>query len=147
MAEASLALIMVAVGSQDDRTRKAVADGLGDVGGRKLDLIARIGMHEFAVVLPDTDLEGALAVAGRAQLSVRKMLVDTSRDHVPQINFGVVAIVPRAEGNAKSFVDVGRRVLKASHSHGDGCIAYADDKGKIRLATRADLVEVNRDAG
>lgn len=147
VAETSLALILLAVGTRDDQQLKAVADALGHIGGRTLDLIARIGVHEFAVVLPDTELPGALAVAGRAQVSVREVLATACGANLPAINFGVAAIVPNAGGNAKSFIDVGRRVLKASHDRGDGLIAYADDKGKIRLATKADLVEWDRDVG
>jgi len=137
----------LAVGSKNDATLKVVGAALGNTGGRTLDLIARIGVHEFAVVLPDTDLRGALAVADRTQLSVKAALSKISGDRVPEINFGVVAIVPNAQGDAKSFVAVGRRVLKASNKKGDGFIAYADDKGKIRLATKADMVEWDQDVG
>ena len=147
VAENSLALILLAVGSKNDRTLKAVADALGNKGGRSLDLIARIGVHEFAVILPDTNLQGALVVAERTQLAVRKTLADVCGDRVPEINIGVVAIVPNEDGNAKSLVDVGRRVLKASNQKGDGFIAYADDKGKIRLATQADVLDWDQEAG
>lgn len=147
VAETSLSLILLAAGSKNDRTLKGIADTLGNIGGRTLDLIARIGVHEFAVVLPDTDLNGALAVAERTQQAVQAKLAKLCGDRVPEINFGVVAIVPNADGNAKSFVDVGRRVLKASNKKGDGYIAYADEKGKIRLATKADVIEWDQDVG
>ncbi len=142
-----LALILLAVGTKDEQTLKSVTAALGDIGGRTLDLIARVGVHEFAVVLPETDLQGGLAVAGRAQLAVREMLRKIVGDSVPEINFGVLAILPNPNGNAKSFIDFGRRVLKASHDRGDGFIAYADDKGKIRLATEADVVDWDQDVG
>jgi len=147
VAENSLALILLAVGSKNDQTLKAVADALGSTGGRALDLIARIGVHEFAVVLPDTNLTGALAVAERTQVAVRNALKAVCDDRVPEINFGVAAIVPNAAGNPKSFVAVGRRVLQAANKKGDGFIAYADDKGRIRLATKADMIDWGQDVG
>ncbi|NND35546.1 MAG: diguanylate cyclase [Gammaproteobacteria bacterium] len=147
VAETSLSLILIAVGSKNDDTLKAVADALSNKGGRTLDLVARIGVHEFAVVLPDTDLHGALAVAERTQLAVRNVLAKISSDRIPETNFAVVSIVPNSDGNAKSFVDVGRRVLKASNKKGDGFIAYADENGKIRLATKADVVDWDQEFG
>ena len=147
VAETSLSLILLAVGSKNDDTLKAVADALSDKGGRTLDLVARIGVHELAVVLPDTDLRGALAVADRTQRALQNALAKIGTDRMPEMNFAVVSIVPKSDGNSKSFVDVGRRVLKASNKKGDGYIAYADEKGKIRLATNADVVDWDQDFG
>ena len=56
------------------------------------------------------------------------------------------------QGNAKSFVDVGRRVLRASNKKGDGFIAYADEKGKIHLVAKDltakdDVIDWDQDFG
>ncbi|MFW2406063.1 MAG: diguanylate cyclase domain-containing protein, partial [Gammaproteobacteria bacterium] len=142
-----LSLVLLALGSKNEDTLKAVGDALCGKGGRTLDLVARIGVHEFAVVLPDTDLQGALTVANRTQLAVQKVLAKIGGERLPETNFAVVSIVPNSDGNAKSFVDVGRRVLKASNKKGDGFIAYADENGKIRLATNADVVDWDQDFG
>lgn len=157
VAETSLSLILLAVGSKNDTTLKALADALGDTGGRSLDLLARIDEHEFAVVLPDTNLNGALAVAERTQLSIRDAVAKTCGERMPKMNIGVVSIVPNERGNSKSFVEVGRRVLKASNKNGDGNIAYADEKGKVRLAAtatatatakaKADTIDWDQDVG
>jgi len=147
VAETSISLILIAVGSKNDQTLKAVADALHTKGGRTLDLVARIGVHEFAVVLPDTDLNGALAVAERTQQMVQTALTEVGGDRMPELNLGVASMVPNANGNAKSFVGVGQRVLQASNKKGDGFIAYADDKGKIRMASQADVIEWDQDVG
>jgi diguanylate cyclase (GGDEF)-like protein len=42
-------------------------------GTRGIDLAARIGGEEFAVILPETDFEGGLDVAERLRLAVREM--------------------------------------------------------------------------
>jgi hypothetical protein len=56
-------------------------------------------------------------------------------------------MVPNANGNAKSFVGVGQRVLQASNKKGDGFIAYADEKGKIQMASQADVIEWDQGVG
>jgi GGDEF domain-containing protein len=151
VAETSLALILLAVGSKNDTTLKAVADSLGETGGRSLDLVARIGVHEFAIVLPDTARDGALAVAGRTRDSVHGVLARLGGDRQPDTHFGVISIVPNAQGNSKSFVEVGRRVLKASAKQGNGLIAYADERGKIRVTEESppdpDVLEWDQDVG
>lgn len=50
------------------RVSSAIAEEL-----RAIDLLARIGGEEFAVLLPDTDVEGALALAERVRVRVRDL--------------------------------------------------------------------------
>ncbi len=53
-----------------DECLKLVAKALPKAVGRSTDLVARYGGEEFAAVLPDTDVDGALAVAERMRLHV-----------------------------------------------------------------------------
>jgi diguanylate cyclase (GGDEF)-like protein len=52
-----------------DEALKVVAQSLKD-NRRKADVVARIGGEEFAVILPETDLAGALDVADKLRISV-----------------------------------------------------------------------------
>ena len=129
----NLSLIMVGVESTDSDTLRNVAAALGHSGGRTLDFVARTGEKEFTVLLPDTELKGAIMVAGRTKSSVQGALLKIDAERMPKTNFAVCAIQPNADGNAVSFIDVGRRVLHAAHQHGDGDLAYINELGKILL--------------
>jgi diguanylate cyclase (GGDEF)-like protein len=58
-----------------DRALKAVAESLGHAT-REYDIAARFGGDEFCVLLPETDLEGALVVAERIRLLVEQSSVE-----------------------------------------------------------------------
>jgi diguanylate cyclase (GGDEF)-like protein len=47
---------------------------------RNVDFVARIGGEEFVVVLPETDLEGALQVGGRLRVAVKELPIETTRE-------------------------------------------------------------------
>ncbi len=137
--DSPLSLILVAIGSDNRAILKAVAEALSKSSGRSLDLVARVEASEFSVVLPETDLRGAVSVAARTRSAVQNALRKAGPGATATLNFGVAAIQPNARGNANAFVEVARRVLKSSIKSGDGQIAFVSDKGKIHLA-------VNRDA-
>jgi diguanylate cyclase (GGDEF)-like protein len=54
-----------------DEALRAFADGLRE-HLREIDIAARLGGEEFAVLLPETGLEGALAVAERLRTTIRE---------------------------------------------------------------------------
>jgi len=142
-----VSLILVSVGSENDGTLKVVAEALGEIGGRSLDLVARIEMNEFSVVLPETELEGALAVAERTRSAVQAALLKAGPGGMPTLNLGVASILPNASGNSNSFVEVARRVLQASVKNGNGQIAFINKKGQIHLATNTDVSGADERAG
>ncbi len=137
--ESPVALLLIGIGSKNDGSLKLVAEALGEIGGRSLDHLARIDVNEFSLVLPETDLSGALAVAERARTTVQKMLMASHSKRRPSLNLAVSSILPVANGNPNSFIEVTRRVLQASIKNGNGNIAFINAKGKIRLATNKDL--------
>lgn len=77
-----------------DRVLKAVAGLMERRTRRGADLVARIGGEEFAMVLPETDVNGAVALAEGIRVSVGKL---TSRNPaIPAVtmSFGVSSVVP-----------------------------------------------------
>lgn len=81
-----------------DEVLRNVAQTLEKGTNRPGDLVARYGGEEFAVVLPDTDVDGAVKVAQAMRESVEKLNIphahSTAADHVT-ISMGVASIVPR----------------------------------------------------
>jgi len=108
-----------------DRVLKSVAALLERHIRRGADLVARIGGEEFAIILPDTDLTGALALAESISVDVRKLANSYHRE-IPQVtmSFGVSSLVP------DSSLDAGLLFSRA-----DAAVYKAKRKGKDRVET------------
>ncbi|GAA5185020.1 diguanylate cyclase [Niveibacterium umoris] len=83
-----------------DECLRQVARALAGQAKRPADLVARYGGEEFAVILPDTDAEGALLVAEGMRIAVNELELP----HAPaagqpfvSISLGVAAAVPPRE--------------------------------------------------
>jgi diguanylate cyclase (GGDEF)-like protein len=115
----------------DDCLRR-VAATIGDGARRPTDLAARYGGEEFALVLPDTDLDGASAVAEKIRVAVaglRLAHADNPLGHVT-ISLGVYSGYPaRGADDALSWVEAA-----------DAMLYEAKAAGRNRLAARAGQV-------
>ncbi|MCB1874126.1 MAG: GGDEF domain-containing protein [Gammaproteobacteria bacterium] len=78
-----------------DLVLEAVAELLERRIRRGTDLVARIGGEEFAIILPDTDLEGALTLVNSIRVGVRH-LAEAYDKEIPQVtmSFGVSSLPP-----------------------------------------------------
>jgi len=120
-----ISAIVVRIDETDNEKLRHVADKLKTTAARTLDLVARTAEWDFGLVLPDTDLEGALSVANRLHEALQEQEVAFS--------FGVASIVPNNNGNAQSFLDVCQRAVAAARQKGDGQIAFVSEQGKLKL--------------
>lgn len=80
-----------------DEALKLVADGLKKEAKRPGDLVARYGGEEFAVLLPETDLDGAACLA--ENLRARIEALNITHEYSPLIkqvtvSLGVAAVIP-----------------------------------------------------
>ena len=96
-----------------DECLKQVAAAIATCCRRPSDMVARYGGEEFAVILPDTDLEGALKIAELARQAVEQLKL--AHAHSPaaacvSISGGVAAMLDR-RGHDRGAIDRGRRPL------------------------------------
>jgi diguanylate cyclase (GGDEF)-like protein len=63
-----------------------------------MDLLARYGGEEFSIILPQTDMEGALSLVERIQAKIKALSLphpESSLGNQVMLSFGVTAIQPR----------------------------------------------------
>lgn len=89
---------------------------------RQVDVVARVGGEEFAVMLPSTDLEGACKVANRLRALVASspIQIDGSTIHYT-VSGGVAAMEPGISG-LDSLMKRADQALYAAKARGRNCI-------------------------
>lgn len=97
----------------DDCLRR-IAAALGSAIRRPGDVVARYGGEEFAGVLPDTDVEGALAVATRIHELVGALAMphpDSAVERVVTASVGVATARPWPQAGPDRLVEAADRAL------------------------------------
>jgi len=85
-----------------------VARALSSSLTRPMDLAARYGGEEFVLVLPNTDLEGAIKIAERVQESIQALHLRHEYTQLPSkvmtISMGISEMKLQTDGAAESFI-------------------------------------------
>jgi hemerythrin len=120
---------------QGDACLQAVARAVQGCLRRSSDLLARYGGEELVVVLPDTDLAGALDVAQRMVQAVRDVQLAHAASAVAEhvtISAGVCSQVPvpRQEGASPSAALI---------ACADAALYQAKDQGRNRVVAGSPL--------
>jgi diguanylate cyclase (GGDEF)-like protein len=97
-----------------DATLRRVATLLAE-GKRQIDAAARVGGEEFALILPDTDQQGAYVIAERLRVRLRE---EFAQDAVPiTISFGIAAY-PNTGETASSLLRAADEALYGAKENG-----------------------------
>ena len=83
----------------DDCLRE-VARTLASIPLREMDKLARIGGEEFAIILPETDSEGAMRVANRIRESIKILGIPHSASPSSKyltVSIGVSTVIPNSD--------------------------------------------------
>ena len=109
-----------------DRCLMDVAKAMQGLVNRPGDMVARYGGEEFIVVLPETDLEGAVAVARELRLGVQALRISHSISRhagVVTISQGVAASVPTVSDTFESLIAQADVALYAAKRAGRNRVA------------------------
>ncbi len=104
-----------------DECLKKVAKALFRVMKRGTDLVARYGGEEFAIVLPGTDINGALLLAEELRESVEKLKIvheySKSSNHIT-VSVGVSSIVPSPRDLPEMLINMSDKMLYTAKENG-----------------------------
>lgn len=93
---------------------------------RVMDVFARYGGDEFAVILPDTGTEGAACLAGRLCDRVRESRLDPADKGTITLSLGIAALPDANAENATEFLDKADRALYRAKTTGKDRVVIAE---------------------
>jgi diguanylate cyclase (GGDEF)-like protein len=108
----------------------AVADALCDVARRSLDMVARHGGAQFAMVLAVTNAEQALLVAEKARAAVAALAVEDRRNPkgVVTVTLGVATSYPENELDPDALLAHAGGALSTAKQAGRDCVSFSSDR-------------------
>lgn len=119
--------------AEGDLCLQKVAGVLREVIQRPADLVARYGGEEFIILLPQTDLSGAIFVAETIRIQVAALeiacdysMVDGLPSPVLTVSVGVAAIVPDGSIPSTHLLDAVDRALYQSKRQGRNRVTSLD---------------------
>lgn len=111
-----------------------IATALSSVLHRSRDLVSRYGGEEFAVILPETNVEGALQVAESMRNEVAALALEHAYSRVAAhvtASVGVATLVPEHAAKTANLIHSADRALYQAKRAGRNCvIVYGDPKKK-----------------
>ncbi len=106
-----------------DRCLHQVAQKIHSTVNRPMDLVARYGGEEFVVLLPQTDVEGAIHIARKICDQVRRLEIphlSSPRGHIT-LSAGVATKNPCIESEMKNLIASADQALYQAKKNGRDC--------------------------
>lgn len=113
---------------EGDDALKKVADSLASVCKRKTDLVARYGGEEFVVVLPDTNVDGAMLMAEALRKTVEDLKINhefSSANDVVTLSIGVFSSIPVGNISVASMLEKADAALYQAKQSGRNQVCLA----------------------
>ncbi|MBC3374442.1 diguanylate cyclase [Pseudomonas sp. SWRI92] len=123
-----------------DHCLAEVATVLRNCCHRKADLAVRYGGEEFAVLLPDTNLQGAMALAEQ----IRRSVIDKHITHSASpsgyltVSLGCYAFVPSSLDSTEAFIQRADAALYQAKHSGRNCVEALSREGVLDALERSD---------
>ncbi|HET6207818.1 MAG TPA: diguanylate cyclase [Terracidiphilus sp.] len=114
-----------------DSCLKQIAESAMDVITRPGDLVARFGGEEFAIILPNTEKQGAVLIAKEicAALLHRSLAHESSPFGVVTISAGCATIVPQLGTHASDLIEIADATLYQAKRQGRNRVCAATEPG------------------
>jgi diguanylate cyclase (GGDEF)-like protein len=111
---------------QGDNILQSIASIIANEIKRPGDLVARWGGEEFAVVLPDTDAEGAFTVAENIRLAVKdnEFALEDGVVERATISIGISCFMPEQDKTIMKFIDDADKALYAAKDGGRDMVVH-----------------------
>ena len=113
--------------SKGDEALKAVANNIYRNIRRPADFVARTGGEEFAVLLPNTEKEGALHRAELIRASIEAMGIPhhySTVSSVLTVSIGVTCCLPNQESDLQLFIDEADKMLYRAKNAGRNQVIF-----------------------
>ncbi|BAY73987.1 diguanylate cyclase with PAS/PAC and GAF sensors [Nostoc linckia NIES-25] len=104
-----------------DNCLQKLASTLLSILNRPADLVARYGGEEFAVILPNTEIVGAIHLAQAIRQAVRDLAIPHAQSSVCNhvtVSLGVVSIVPNNEMSPQDLINEADKALYIAKQEG-----------------------------
>jgi diguanylate cyclase (GGDEF)-like protein/PAS domain S-box-containing protein len=108
-----------------DDTLHMVAQTLSDMLKRPMDLVARFGGEEFAAILPNTNIKGAMRVAHEFRAAIDGLKIEHRASAIGgqvTLSFGVAAMIPDGAMQPKSLIEAADKALYKAKALGRNAI-------------------------
>lgn len=115
-----------------DECLRRVAEVLSGALNRPSDLAARYGGEEFALILPDTDAQGALEIAERVRVEVEQLAIPHHRSRTADyvtVSIGAVTVRPRVGDSVEALVALADGQLYTAKHDGRNRVQCLDAAG------------------
>ena len=111
-----------------DDCLKQIAKTIDKVINRPGDLVARYGGEEFAIILPNTDAEGAMNVAEKIRLEIQNLKIINCKSPINQfvtISMGVSSMIPQPDKSSQELISIANQALSDAKNQQRNCIVQS----------------------
>lgn len=129
-----------------DNCLRDIAQAIAKVVKRPADCVARYGGEKLAVILPNTDLEGAIQVAESIRTAIKTLAIPHQSSSIGEtisVSVGVASQVPNDNVAPSILIEAADRALYVAKQQGRDCV-QTHQKDCSSLESRRTLELVDR---
>lgn len=111
-----------------DDCLKLIANMLEAMPKRAIDIVARYGGEELAIVLPETDEQGAKIVAEKVRSGVEELGIEHRQSSISKnvtVSVGVAVMIPEQDARPSTLIAAADQALYLAKGEGRNCIRMA----------------------